>query len=344
MTYGGTERNISYLDSLYTKLGHNSLVAAPGDSVVDGTLIETISESIWKEKNGVKEFLIDNTVAVEEHYKNIVDFIADNKDLDVIHDHPGESILSQDYFWENKHRIKVPILTTLHAYPFPEELRKFDKLKQAENYGIFFNCISKSQKRLFEANDLDVRNVIYHGIPIDGFPFAQEHQGYLFNLGRICYDKGQDVAIKTALALDMPLILAGEVREKDYFDQEIAPYIDGKQIKFIGGLNDQEKVEWYQNAAAFLMPIRWEEPFGLVMPEAMACGTPVVAYSRGSVPEVITDGKTGYVVDENLESFINATEKALQLNRHDCRKRVEDYFTITHEARNYLDVYRQLKQ
>ncbi len=351
MKYGGTERVILYLDEQFVKGGHSSIVAAPRESRIAGELLSTVPSGSWRvNEEGIMRTPKDRSQYTETHEREIVNFLSKNEEIDIVHDHMSNFLISGEYF-ERGQQIRAPILTTLHV-PYlnlsPEIYGAWRRIK-TEGRKVFFNAISQSQKRHFEKK-VDVCDVIYHGIPLDRFPFEEKKSDYLFSLGKISYKKGQHIAIEVAKKTGMRLIIAGEIqdREEIYFREMIEPNIDGDQIRFIGSLNDQEKVEWYKNALVFLMPINWEEAFGLVMIESMACGTPVIAFNRGSVPEIVKHGKTGFVVDTSrgadyeLEEMVRAVNRIGEIKPADCRRHVEEEFSIEEEARNYIELYRRI--
>jgi glycosyltransferase involved in cell wall biosynthesis len=184
---------------------------------------------------------------------------------------------------------------------------------------------------------------IHHGLPLDLHRPSFEEGGYLAFLGRISPEKRPDRAIRIAQAAGIPLKIAAKVDKVDeaYFRSEILPLIDGPGVEFIGEINEREKTEFLGKASALLFPVDWPEPFGLVMIEAMACGTPVLAFRCGSIPEVIEDGITGKIVDTEEEA-IAALPKILAYDRRAVRQRFEERFTSTRMAKNYVDAYRQL--
>lgn len=355
--YGGTERVIGYLDKVFTKQGHNSVVAASGDSEVYGELLETIPKSTWNIIQGEssrREMTMDKDWYYQ-HYKRCIEFILSDgvysEKIDIIHDQPGSGIITSEEYEQHKDEIDIPILSTLHG-AFSCNDKKYEKWKglKKEKRKVFFNAISNSQKREFEKIGVGIEDVVYHGLPIENFALETNKSDYLFLLGRISPEKGQHIAIEIAKKTGMPLVIAGEVHssDEDYWKEMIEPYIDGDQIKFVGSKTDAEKIPLYQKAAAFIFPLQWSEPFGLIMIEAMSCGTPVIAYSRGSVPEVVEHGKTGFVIQEtgnrekDLEAMVRAVDSLDSINPKDCRKRVEDNFTIEKEADNYLRLYERL--
>lgn len=354
LRYGGTERVISYLDKVYSRLGHESIVAAPGDSQVSGRLFETIPTSLWNMNKVVsvtREIRHDDRLT-EEHYRKCIDFLLTEPGIEVAHDHPGAGILTRDEFATISDNLSFPILQTLHGAYVPQHEEMYSKWRNLakRNNRISFNAISNSQKRAFELAGFDIKRVVYHGIPMDDFSFEEDKEDYLFHLGRMHSGKGVHLAIEIAKRAGRRLFLAGEVHsvDNDYWRELIEPNIDGDQIQFLGPKTDAEKIPLYQKAAGFLFPLQWEEPFGLIMIEAMACGTPVIAYSRGSVPEVVIDGKTGFVIKEtgdketDLEAMVQAVNNIGSIDPRECRRHVEDDFSIEREADNYLKLYQQL--
>jgi glycosyltransferase involved in cell wall biosynthesis len=344
LKYGGIERNILYLLEQFSRLEHKPILMAPGDSSVQCKHIPTIKESIWI--NGVTISGENTDKQVEAHYARIVDYILSNPDIDIIHDHPGTGLIDSAAYKKYETVIKKPIVITLHGSARPEKIRKIKQSIAKSKNKVYVNGISFSQRKLF--SELGDFPVIYHGIPLSLFNLETEKQDYLLSLGRISFKKGQHTAIETAKKLGLRLILAGEVHDidKKYYDTIIKPQIKGPQIEYVGPLTDIEKAAYFQKAQGFLMPIEWDEPFGLVMIEAMACGTPVVGYDRGSVREIIAHNKTGYVVPVNtpssLERFIEATSKVTNIEPVDCRKHVETNFTIDKEAEQYISFFKKI--
>lgn len=253
-------------------------------------------------------------------------------------------------------------------------------LAAKENGNVYFNAISQNQKKSFEENGFNVEEMIYHGIPLDNFEYQEDKLNYFFSLGRVCPKKGQHLAIKVARETGIPLIIGGEINSAhhDYWKEFIEPYltfsiteipenkqedyknnlaeklnsgediIDNKEIIFVGNLTDKQKIPFYKNAKSFIMPIKWQEPFGLTMIESMACGTPVIATNFGSVPEVIKDNETGIIVkglendEEILESIIEATKNISSINPNICRMHVEKNFSIETEADSYIKLYKKI--
>jgi len=354
LKYAGTERVIAYLDKAYSEMGHDSMVAATGDSKVSGTLIPTIPQSLWS-TDGItsvtRQIKRDNSM-VERHYKTCIDTILGDSSIDVVHDHPGSGLVTQPGSERVVGQTKTPILVTLHGAFSDKNRDRYMKWAEMSrvDMGVYFNAISHAQKRIFQGEGLRVEDVIYHGLPLDRFGFQPKKEDYLLHLGRISLGKGTHIAAEVAKKTGRRLLIAGEVHSVDdaYWNEKVKPLVDGDQIQFIGPQTDEQKIPLYQNAAGFIFPLQWEEPFGLVMIEAMATGTPVIAYSRGSVPEVVRNGKTGFVIQEtgdsktDLEAMVSAVNKIESINPVECRSHVEQNFSIGREAENYLNLYKRL--
>ena len=217
-------------------------------------------------------------------------------------------------------------VNVMHLNLFPELAELFDSYRTA------VITISNAQRKEFDS--LNYLATVYNGVDTSKFTFNNTNPAdYLLMVGSIGRHKNQAGAIRVAKALDMPLVLAGKINDKAYFE-ELKKDIDGEKIRWVGEMKFGEKLVMYQGAKAFLFPILWNEPFGLVMIEAMSCGTPVIAFRNGSTSEVVVDGKTGFVVaDEQM--MIEAIGKIDQISRTDCRKRVEENFTIEKMVNDY---------
>lgn len=224
----------------------------------------------------------------------------------------------------------VPIVYVLHD-AMDERYRQMLELHSSPNQ--YFISISDSQRR--SVPDLNYAATIYNGIDIDAFEFSSKAGEYLMFSGRITADKGVKEAVQIALHSKMRLLIAGNLSKQDYwyFDEHIKPYLDDK-ILFLGMLQRTQLVKYYQKAKAVLMPIQWEEPFGLSMIEANACGAPILAFRRGSVPEVVKDGKTGFIVDNSAEMIL-AIEKLKSIKRKDCHEHAKKNFSRELMVENY---------
>ena len=323
--YGGTERVVAWLVDELVSLGHEVTLFASGDSKTSAQL-----HAVWPQALRLGRRRTDPMAAQAA----LMEAVARRAtDFDVIHVHIDWlhlPLLS---------RLAVPFLTTCHGRMdlpgFPEVVSSFPDAP--------FVSISDNQRLpLREANWL---GTVYHGLPPGLFRPSFEAGSYLAFLGRLTAEKGPEAAIRIARAAKMPLRIAAKVPrgERSYFKEKLEPQIDGKHVQLSGEVNDRTKQQFLANAAALLFPIDWPEPFGLVMIEAMACGTPVIAFRSGSVPEVIDDGVTGFVVPGEAEA-VEAIGRLSELDRRKVRSHYEKRFTATRMARDYLRQYEALVQ
>jgi glycosyltransferase involved in cell wall biosynthesis len=321
--YGGTERIVSYLTEELVRLGHDVTLFASGDSITSAELAPCCTRALR----------LDPTVRdTIPHFMVMIDKVRERaEEFDVLHFHV-------DLFHFPLFRaLAARTLTTLHGRQDLADLKPF--------YSRFGEMplvsISNDQRKpLPHANFVAT---IHHGIPSDLHRPSLEQGSYLAFLGRISPEKRPDRAIRIARAAGVPLKIAAKVDkvDEDYFRNDILPLIDGPGVEFIGEINEREKTRFLGEAAALLFPVDWPEPFGLVMIEAMACGTPVLAFRCGSISEVIEDGVTGKVVDSEEEA-IAALPAILSYDRRAVRQRFEERFTTTRMANDYVSVYRQL--
>lgn len=237
---------------------------------------------------------------------------------DLLHFHHPEVALPYVHLYPD-----VPIVYTLHD-PLFDWYREFLEMYQTPNQ----RYISISNNQRMPAADLPYIATVYNGIDTDLFTLSEDHDDYLLFAGRIVPEKGVKEAVQVAQQLNQRLLIIGPVypEQREYFDQNIKPHLNEK-ILYLGFVEREQIVRYYQKAKALLMPIQWEEPFGLTMIEALACGTPVIGFRRGSVPEVIVDGKTGFIVDSVAE-MIEAVKKLKRINPKKCREHVEQHFSI----------------
>ncbi len=323
--YGGTERVVSWLTDELTALGHEVTLFASGDSVTSARL-----EAIWPRAlrldGAVRDPNALHMLMLERVYRRAADF-------DFLHFH-------LDYYpFSLFSRQPTPFVTTLHGrLDLPEHQPVFDTFSTVPVVSI-----SNSQRRpLAQANWV---RTVHHGLPERLLTPKPVRPSYFAFLGRIAPEKGVDRAIRIAEHCGVPLKIAAKVDrvDREYFDERIAPMIKASRTEYIGEITDKEKSDFLSGALALLVPIDWPEPFGLVMIEAMACGTPVIAYNRGSVPEIIDEGLTGFVVeDEN--GAIGAVDRLRHLSREKIRKQFEKRFTARRMAQDYLAVYRSLAE
>lgn len=321
--YGGTERVIAWLVNELIDLGHDVTLFASGDSSTKAKL-----HPVWPRALRLGRKGVDPNAACAL----LIEAIGERaRDFDVIHSHVDWlplPVLS---------RTRVPFLTTMHGRldlpGLPDVIRTFPEAP--------FVSISDNQRRpLPDANWIAT---IPHGLPKDLFRPSYEGGAYLAFLGRLTAEKGPEAAIRIARTVRMPLRIAAKIprAETAYFKKTLEPEIDGQAIKLVGEVDDARKQPFLAGAAALLFPIDWPEPFGLVMIEAMACGTPVIAYRSGSVPEVIEDGVTGFIVDDEAQA-IEAVKEAGRLDRRRIRARFEERFVASRMARQYEESYRRL--
>jgi glycosyltransferase involved in cell wall biosynthesis len=323
--YGGTERIVSYLTEELVRRGHDVTLFASGDSNTSARLV-SCSDAALRLDPSVKDPLPYYVMMLEEVRQRADTF-------DVLHFHID--LLHAPLIHEFADRT----VTTLHGRLDLPDLKPF-----YDTFGeLPVVSISQNQRRPIAAANW-VGNV-YHGLPPDLLPFREHASGdYLAFVGRITPDKGPDRAIEIARLSDMPLKIAAKVDKVDqaYWDDVIQPMIRAHpSVEFIGEVNEDEKADFLGSARALVFPIDWPEPFGLVMIEAMSCGTPVVAFNRGSVPEVIDEGVTGMVV-ESVEQAAEAVKSLHALDRNVVRATFERRFTAERMAADYIEVYRSL--
>lgn len=231
----------------------------------------------------------------------------------------------------------VPVIYVLHDY-LDDLRRQVIEMHQSPNQ--HFISISNNQRR--NAPDLAYAATIYNGIDTDLFAYSDDAEDYLMFAGRITPEKGVKEAVQVAMKSGRRLIITGQLLPPNYwyFDEHIKPYLNDK-ILYLGMIDKKQLTKYYQKAAALLVPVQWEEPFGLTMAESMACGTPVIAFRRGSVPELVKDGKTGYIVD-NTADMIDAIDKISNINRQDCRHHAEQSFTVDTMVQQYEAVLHKI--
>ncbi len=318
--YGGTERVVSYLTEELVQLGHDVTLFASGNSITSARL-----EPGWpialRFNSSLRDFQAPHTLMLES--------VSDQADdFDILHFH-------MDYWpFPLFSRQRTPMVTTLHGrLDLPEQGLIFDRFRH-----VPLVSISDAQRRPMPAANF-VRT-IHHGLPPDLLVPQPVKPSYLAFLGRISPEKSPDRAIRIARRAGIPLKMAAKIDRVDevYYRERIRPLIDGRHVELIGEIGDADKAEFLSGAVALLTPIDWPEPFGLVMIEAMACGTPVIAFSRGSVPEVVDDGLTGFVVQDE-PGAVSAVPLAAALPRGAIRRRFEQRFNARRMAEDYVDLY-----
>jgi glycosyltransferase involved in cell wall biosynthesis len=331
--YGGTERVVSVLTEELVRRGHEVTLFASGDSETAARLVPIVDRALWHQKLPYHDFTPFWSMVLGRLVQEIDRF-------DVIHSH-------LDFFGYPLARLApCPVVTTLHG--------RLDSPEMAPLYGAFPDVpvVSISDAQREPVPDAHWVATVEHGIDLDEFTFNVRPGTYLAWLGRVSPDKGLDTAIRVAQRAGLSLKVAARKplpfkrdpearRDWEYYHDEIKPSLDSQDIEFVGEVGGRDKDRLLGKAAALLFPIRWPEPFGLVMVEALACGTPVLALRGGSVPEVIQDGLTGYICDSEDE-LVAATRRISEIDRACCRAEVERRFSPAAMADGYERVYATL--
>lgn len=322
--YGGTERIVSYLTEELVALGHDVTLFASGDSSTAASLVPCVPIALRLNTN-VRDPI--------PYYMLMLDRVRRQaSDFDILHFHIDQ------FHFPLFRPLASRTVTTLHGR---QDLPDLNPL-----YAGFGDMplISISNAQRCPVPNANFATTVYHGLPAALHrPIARPSGGYVAFLGRISPEKRPDRAILIARALGLPLKIAAKVDRADevYFKTQIEPMLEGDGVEFIGEINEQQKAEFLGNALALLFPVDWPEPFGLSMIEAMACGTPVLAFRCGSVPEIIEDGLTGIIV-QTMEEAIAALPHVIALDRTKVRQRFEQRFSATRMAMDYVSVYRSL--
>lgn len=320
--YGGTERIVSHLTEELVRQGHEVTLFASADSVTSAELVPCAPEAL--RLSDVYDPLPYEVLQLETLRQRAADF-------DILHFH--------------LHHLHLPLARTLAPRAVTTLHGRLDRKEYRPLFAEFSDApmisISNSQREPVKAN---WAATIHHGLPESLYPFTEESgQPYLAFLGRIARDKRPDRAIEIARQAGLPLKIAAKIRpaDQDYFDTVVRPLLDGSDVEFIGEIGEDEKAAFLGGARALLFPIDWPEPFGLVMIEAMACGTPVIAWRKGSVPEVVDDGVSGRVVS-SLDEAVAAVRGIGALDRARVRRQFKARFTAERMARDHLQLYRSM--
>jgi glycosyltransferase involved in cell wall biosynthesis len=333
--YGGTERVVSLLTEELVGRGHDVTLFASGDSVTSARLVPTVDSALWC-LDEVHNALPYWAIAVGEAYRR-----ARDGEFDVVHSHLDYQAFACAAL------IQTPTVTTLHGrLDLPDLPRLYARFPEA-------GVISISDSQRAPLPDARWLATVYNAVDIPRLPFCPDGGEYLAYLGRISPEKGLDRAIRVAKLAGLPLKVAARMPLKDtsnpvvradweYYEGAIKPLLKSGHVELIGEIGDAEKPQLLCNALALLFPIDWPEPFGLVMAEAMACGTPVVARRRGSVPEIVTHGVTGFV-GETDEELARLCHKLHTIDRRTCRLEAERRFSPDVMARGYEEVYREAR-
>jgi glycosyltransferase involved in cell wall biosynthesis len=325
--YGGTERVVHWLTEELVALGNDVTLFASGDSQTSAKLDATWPKALRLD-GSVRDPNALHMVMLERVRRK-----CDEEEFDFLHFH-------LDYYpWSLFARQPTPFLTTLHGrLDLPEHQPVFNTFSDVPVISI-----SNAQRR--PVPQANWNRTVYHGMPEKLLTPREVTPGYLAVLGRIAPEKGVDRAIKIAIRCGIPLKIAAKVdrADQDYYDGLIKPLMDHPLIEYIGEIGDNEKSEFLSGAIGLLLPIDWPEPFGLVMIESMACGTPVIAYNRGSAPEIIDEGLTGFIVEDEI-SAVAAVGRLANIDRAAVRTQFEKRFTARRMALDYLAAYRGLME
>lgn len=322
--YGGTEALVSVLCEEFARRGVDVTLCASGDSSTAARL-----RSVYPRSLRTADDLADRS---PYDWMHIALSLCEGRDYDLIHNHAGELAMAMSQL------VDVPMLTTMHCLITPDTKFVWDR------YRGWYNAISHAQQAAMPPLKSDnFAGVVYNAVDVESFPFSTEKDDYLLFLGRIAPEKGPQHAIEVARRLAMKLVIAAKVDRVDraFHREVVEPLIDGEQIVFVGEADADQKRELYSRARCLLLPLCWEEPFGLVMIEAMACGTPVIAFARGSAPEIIVDGETGYLVHDT-DGMVDAVRKIDRIDPVRCRRHVEDRFAPSVMADRYLSIYQSI--
>ena len=323
--YGGTEAVVHLLVEELVRQGHDVTLCASGDSTTSARLRSCYPVSL-RTADGIE----CPTVYAWQHAALS---LKDASRYDIIHNHAGEDVMALSHLVHN-----VPILTTMHCLVTPDTKIVWD------SYEGYYSTISWSQRNgMPPIRGGTFAGVAYNGIDVDSFPFQTEKGGYLLFLSRMSEEKGPHLAIEVARRTGRRLVMAGKVDDKDreFYTSVVEPLIDGEQVIFLGEADGALKRDLYRAAFCVLMPIMWEEPFGLVLAEAMACGTPVIIFDRGAAAELVEHGKTGFLVD-NVDEMAQAVDRVSLIDPAYCRAHVKQRFDAPVMARRYVDIYKSI--
>jgi glycosyltransferase involved in cell wall biosynthesis len=322
--YGGTEAVVSVLTDGLVRAGHKVVLCASGDSLSLAP-ISSVSPHSLRNARGIKD-------GTPYDWVHAAEAIQVSRDFDVVHNHAGEPVLALAGLTE------TPMLTTMHCLITPDTRIVWDR------YAGHYNTVSRAQLRAFPALErARYAGAVHNAIDVASFPFRDVKGDYLLCLNRIAPEKGTHLAVEVARKTGRKLIIAGKVDrvDRDYYEGAVAPLVDGRQVVYVGEADSAMKRDLYSRAACLLNPICWEEPFGLVPVEAMACGTAVIAFSRGAMPEVVVDGETGFLVND-VESMVAAVERIDSIEPARCRSHAETNFDVPVMVGRYLSLYQDI--
>ena len=315
--YGPWEQVASVLTEALVKKGIDVTLFATGDSVTNATL-----QSVWEKPLG--EYSGDAKVAECLHISNLMERACD---FDIIHNHFDFLPLTYSRL------IKTPVITTIHGFSSADIIPVFKKYNVKSHYV----SISNSDRN----TDLKYIATVYNGLDEKQFDFGKGQGDYLLYFGRMHPHKGAHEAIQIAAQSNKKLILCGLIQDEKYFDEKVAPHLNDSSVIYMGNVCPQQRNKLLGDALALLHPISFEEPFGLSVAEAMMCGTPVIAFERGSMKELIVDDKTGFLVN-NIDEAVDAVSNIKNVCRCECRQHALDKFSSEAMATNYIELYKQI--
>jgi len=334
--YGGIELIVAELAAGLAKRKHRVTVFCSGGSKIEGDGISRVETSPYPTRDRLEEnrrWEIDQllTVLSRQHEFDVIHFNYEPLALRFTFD--GTELNLLDFF-------TTPVVLTFHNITnIPENEAYYRRTHSLYRHTLIF--VSENHRR--PVSFFPKTKVIYNALRIDDFPVCEDKENYLFFLGRITPVKGILEAIAVAKKTGIPLVIAAKVDsvDRDFYEKTVKPKIDGKLIKYVGEVDFAQKVDYLKKTRCLLFPILWEEPFGLVMAEALACGTPVVAFRRGSVPEIVKDGVNGYVVD-TVDEMTEAVKKLDVISSSECRKSVEKRFYLDRMVNEYEELFRKV--
>ncbi|MBI4318016.1 MAG: glycosyltransferase family 4 protein [Chloroflexi bacterium] len=316
--YGGTEAVVHVLTEELVRRGHQVTLFASGDSITSAELV-----SVWPHSLRTARHIVNQQPYEWLHAGAALEMA---EQFDILHNHQGELMIAMSRL------VTTPMLTTTHN-PASKDLRF-----AWQYYQGFYNTVSKAAKRGMPYPNWV--GAIYNAIDVASFPFSDRKDDYMLFVGRMSADKGPHTAIDVAKRLGRKLLIAGKVgvEDEEHFENVVKPMIDGKVVEFLGEADSTMKRHLYAGASCVLFPITWNEPFGLVIIEAMACGTPVVAFNAGAVPELLVHGETGFIVND-IDEMIQAVRRVDRIDPRRCRDHVAQHFDAPRLADDYLAAY-----
>jgi len=316
--YGPWENVVSVLTEGLVEKGIEVTLFATADSQTNARLSSVIPRAYEEDRD------MDPKIA---EYHHISDIMEKAEEFDIIHNHYDFMPLAYSRL------ISTPMLTTIHGFSSPKILPIYEKY----NNHVYYVSISNADK----SDKLSYIRTIYHGINLRQFTFNPEIGEYLLFFGRFHRDKGAKEAIEIALKTDKKLIMAGIIQDEEYFEVNVKPYLDDNKISYVGSVGPEDRDKLLGNAYALLHPIHFEEPFGLSVAESMACGTPVIAFNKGSMPELIQDKQNGFLV-QSVDEAVEALNNIVNIDRAYCRKFVEQRFSVEKMVNAYIKTYKDI--